>query len=197
MPTAARTAVAAGAAPPKWTAVRSAWSSQVVVAARGGDNTPDSARGFGGAGGGAIGTAGGDGNGNGGGGGGTQSAGGTAGLGDLVGNVGSAGQGGDGVAGTDAGSGGGGGGWFGGGSGGADEGGSSGAGGSGGGSGFGPPGTFYETGGTPLAGTVIISYDLDAGPCSSGPGGTPGTPADGLTPAGAALPLTAAPRFTG
>ena len=61
-------------------------SERLVVAGggggAGGDNSPSSNAGFGGAGGGATGLAGGDGDGNGGGGGGTQSAGGTAGLGD-------------------------------------------------------------------------------------------------------------------
>ena len=61
---------------------------------------------------------------------------------------------------------------------------------------FGPPGTFYETGSNNAPGVVVIAWDTAKSECT-GLGATPGTPADDLTPAGAALPLTAAPRFTG
>jgi hypothetical protein len=113
----------------------------------------------------------------------------------VNGHPGAAGHGADGVGGIDVGSGGGGGGWWGGGSGGAPQQ-AGGAGGSGGGWGIGPAGTCFETGSNNAPGVVVIAWDTAKSECT-GLGATPEAPSDGLTPAGAALPLTASPRFTG
>jgi len=175
-------------------------SDRLVVAGggggAGGNGDKEDGAGSGGAGGGLNGTAGFPGTELDGGGGATQVVGGTGGSGPVFGHSGTAGQGGAGVAGIDTGSGGGGGGWFGGGSGGAPQQGIGTAGGGGGGSGFGPAGTFYETGSNNAPGVVVIAWDTAKSECT-GLGATPGSPADDLAPAGAALPLTAAPRFTG
>jgi hypothetical protein len=170
----------------------------VVAGGGGGGGGSRSGGGSGGDGGGATGGAGGPGAA--GGGGGSQTAGGAGGSGGGGGDTGDTGDtDGPGIGGIGGngvvigpperpdGGGGGGGGLHGGGGGGGDRP----AGGGGGGSGFTPDGTGLTVGGRTGDGEVTITFDPAAGGCPPpGPEPGPGQP-------GAAVPVTAAARFTG